>query len=99
MNSYAWREQMIYKKLLTGNSYDFIRRNGAGVAMELVPLDPTKVGVGVKNGEKMFAYDGQLLGADNFVHVMNMTLDGVKGQSTIDYAKNPIGLDMAQGKY
>jgi HK97 family phage portal protein len=99
MSSYSWRERLVYAKLLRGNSFDYVRRNGAGVPIELVPLDPTKTGVGVQDGQKVFKYGDKFLGVDDVLHVLNMTIDGVVGQSTVEYARTSIALDIAQQQF
>ena len=99
MNSFSWRQRMIYSQLLYGNSVDFIQRNGAGVVMELRPLDPTKVAIGVMNGQKQFGYMGRFYPASDIFHVMDLSRDGVSGESTLGYARVSIGLDLSLARF
>jgi len=99
MTSYFWRERMIYQKLLGGNSYDGIIRNGGGRVIELRPVKNQNVKVGILNDQKVFKYDGEYWPDSDFLHVPNVSQDGLTGESTITFARTSISLGLASEQY
>ena len=88
--------------LLRGNAYARIVRGIGGRPMELIPLHPDKVECKQKDDLSLtYTYtrrDGVRVDfkqADVF-HLTGLTLDGVRGVSVITYARETIGLAMAQ---
>jgi HK97 family phage portal protein len=88
--------------LLRGNAYALIVRGFKGVVLELVPLHPDKVKCEQlddltlvytytrKNGAKITLPQSEVF------HLTGLTLDGVHGVSVISYARETIGLALAQ---
>jgi HK97 family phage portal protein len=88
---------------LWGNAYQEIQRNGAGEAIGLWPLMPWSTWPD-KSGDRLdfrTTVDGQTfrLASDNVVHVMDVSLDGYTGLSTIQQARNAVGLAQAAETY
>ncbi len=103
----AWQTPSQFRRmlqahlLLRGNAYAMIvRSNGRVVA--LLPLDPDRMEV--KQGDDMqLVYQYQrangatvLLAQEEVMHMVGLTLDGVNGVSAITYARETIGLSLAQ---
>lgn len=100
MTSYSWRERMILSCLLGGNSYDAIIRDGAGRVVELQPIRFDKIRVGVTlDHKKVFKFDGQVYDNDEFLHIQNVSQDGLCGDSTITFARTSISLGLASEQY
>ena len=99
-----FRRQMQAQILLRGNAYALIAWS-RGRVVALVPLDPDRMEVkqdeaGVvsyiytrRNGGKI------ALPALEVFHLVGMTLDGVNGVSPITFARETIGLSMAQERH
>lgn len=88
---------------LWGNAYQEIQRNGAGEAVALWPLMPWSTWPD-KSGDSLrfrTTVDGQTfsLPSDNVIHVMDVSLDGFTGLSTIQQARNAVGLAVAAERY
>jgi HK97 family phage portal protein len=99
MTSYFWRERMIYHRLLGGNSYDAIIRNGGGRVVELRPVHFSQVRVGILDGKKVFKYRGDFYPDGDFLHIPNVSQDGLTGDSTITFARTSISLGLAAEQY
>ena len=86
--------------LLRGNAYAMIVRS-RGSVQALIPLHPDRVEVAQGDDLALsFLYsrpDGRRLrlGQDEVMHLVGLTLDGVRGVSPIAYARETIGLALA----
>lgn len=87
--------------LLRGNAYALIIRSGKR-AIGLVPLDPDRVTVKqLDDLSLVYHYQTKAgrpvtLKQNEVFHLVGMTLDGVNGVSVITYAREAIGLSLAQ---
>lgn len=96
-----FRRMMQTHLLLRGNAYAMIVRS-RGEVIGLIPLDPDRMKV--EQGDDMalrYEYrrrDGGLvrLPQSDVMHMVGLTLDGVNGVSAITYARETIGLSLAQ---
>ena len=96
-----FRRMMQAHLLLRGNAYAMIVRS-RGQVVGLIPLDPDRMEI--KQGDDMvlrYEYrrrDGGLvrLAQADVMHLVGLTLDGVNGVSAITYARETIGLSLAQ---
>lgn len=102
--SVAFRRYMTAQILLRGNAYAQIVRSRDRV-LALNPLNPDRMTVKQRDDLSLeYVYrrrDGRevrLAAADVF-HVMGLSLDGVTGVSTITYARETIGLSLAQERH
>lgn len=99
MTKYTFFETYINTLLLYGNAYAYItRRNGLPVSLTLV--HPDNVTVSLKDDYKIFdVKDIGIIEASDMLHLMDMSFDGVIGQSRIAKAMDNIGLGLAAQKY
>lgn len=87
--------------LLRGNAYSFKNRNRAGEVVELLPIHPNRVKVEQDEYFRLWFTVTDTHGsqrrysAEDIFHLRGFSLDGVTGLSTIDYARNAIGLGIA----
>jgi len=96
-----FRRMMQTHLLLRGNAYAMIARS-RGEVVGLIPLDPDRMRI--EQGDDMvlrYEYrrrDGGLvrLAQSDVMHLVGLTLDGVNGVSAITYARETIGLSLAQ---
>ena len=88
--------------LLWGNAYVLKERATGGQVLNLWPLHPSRVQVGVVRAEKVFTVDGDLdqpFSADRIMHIPGLGYDGVTGASPIRLASQGIGLSLAAERY
>lgn len=90
--------------LLRGNAYALIVRSGNRV-ISLVPLDPDRVSVEQRddlslaytftrrNGEKVPVAQAEMF------HLVGLSLDGVRGVSTLTYARETIGASLTMERH
>lgn len=103
-----WQKPAQFKRmmeahiLLRGNAYAFKGRNLKGEVTSLTPLHPDRVEVEQRD-DMTLQYvwarkDGQKVrfAQNEIMHLMGLSLDGVKGLSVIGYAREAIGLSLAQ---
>ena len=101
-----WQTPSQFKRMLTahlllrGNSYALIHQS-RGEVKELVPLHPDRVEV-KQNDDLSLTYRYTRkngvpidLKQDEVLHLVGLTLDGVRGVSVISYARETIGLSLA----
>lgn len=105
-----WQTPKQFRSLLTahlilrGNAYAQIVRSGRKV-IALNPLHPDRVEVKQRDDLGLdYIYtrrDGRRvkLGQRDVLHIVGLTLDGVTGVSVITYARETIGLSMAQERH
>lgn len=101
-----WRLTFVHR-ILWGNHYSEKVFDGSGRVARLIPIDPTRVTVGRRNGQKIFEVqrgsDGGLqkvtLTSDEVFHLPGMGYDGLKGLSMIEMAAQAIGLSMAAERH
>jgi len=102
-----WQKPREFKKmmqahvLLRGNAYAKITRGIRGEVLALTPLHPDRVQV-EQNDDLSRRYewtrkDGAkfTFQQDEILHLMGLSLDGVRGVSPITYARQTLGLAMA----
>jgi HK97 family phage portal protein len=95
-----WKEMGVTHLCLRGNFFCAI--HGVGKAMQLEPLEPDRMKVEqLENRQLKYTYRKKDGGEHNYrpsdiFHVRGMTLDGIVGLSVLSYARNAIGLAVAQ---
>ena len=99
-----FRRMMQAHQLLRGNAYAHIVRS-RGEVIELIPLHPDRVEVKQRD-DLSIEYvwrrrNGRLvsLRQDEVLHLVGLTLDGVNGVTPITYARETIGLSLAQERH
>lgn len=112
MTSFEWREVLLAYQLLRGNSYNLKVESGSGKILEIIPLNPARMEVGVKEGKPTYTYtheDGnkEEYPAEKIWHVRNMPIsdgvgtmpDGYIGRSPITLSREAIGIALASDEY
>lgn len=102
--SYDWRKRLMTDTLLTGRHVSLIVKARNGRLREILPLDPTRVKVSIRNGKKIYRYgdtDGQYEYAASEVIDLPWSLefDGFTHRDPMQYLKNPVGLYLALESY
>lgn len=97
MSRFTFIHLMMSQMLLSGNAFAYIERDNKGncVALHYIPSalviinKPTKLG-----GQVSYTVVGfnETVEACNMVHILNYTVDGIEGISTLRYARNTLGL-------
>ena len=91
-----------------GNGYAIIKRNGAGIPIELHQAHPTWVKIVIVNGKKWykvtssdpdFAFLNGTYADYDILHFMEMTLDGITGVNTVIYNAIALGKATATEKF
>jgi len=102
LTPFAWRETVLAHMLLHGNAYLAHVFNGAGSLAGLTPFHPSAVQVefaDVPGGKRFTATltDGtrQTYDATTMTQVMGLSLDGLRGLSPIEVARNSLGTAIA----
>ena len=91
-------EQQMAHLCLRGNAYSFIERNGAGRIARLIPLNPDRITVNLKNPrsqELEYEYTDpegkkEVLPASDVWHQKGMSTDGYVGLNPIEMARRAI---------
>lgn len=105
-----WQKPAQFKRmmqahvLLRGNAYAAKVKNARGEVQALIPLHPDRMEVRqLEDLSIQYIFtrrDGTrvIYQQDEILHLMGLTLDGVKGVSPITYARETIGLSLAMEK-
>lgn len=93
MSRFTFIKTLIISVLLKGNGYAYIERDSKGNATALRYLDPTRVTI-VEKPKLMYKVDGfkDQVEPCNMLHILNFSYDGIKGISTLEHAKQTLGL-------
>ncbi len=102
LSKFEWHELMMIHLLLHGNFYAEKMKNAAGMVIALNPIHPRCVHVEWDNtywgGKKYTAYgdDGKqhVGGAERFIQIMGISLDGLRGISVLSAARLGIGIGL-----
>jgi HK97 family phage portal protein len=105
MTSVTFRAAMIASVLAWGNGFALIRRDKASRARSLQPLAPDKTSAVFIDGKLGFATtqteDGQprYIAAENMLHFIGTSFDGITGLSPVQTCKNAFGLSIAAERF
>lgn len=93
--------QVMLSLLIDGNAFVATPRNGLGVPVDLIVLDPTKVEINRVNRRVEYRVSGELVDMPlDMMHIKGMTLPGhLRGLSPIAYARETIGLGLAAQRF
>lgn len=102
-SAFDWRHQLTVWRLLWGNAYAEIVRNGDGSIASLMPIEPWRVkprmsretmvyDVDVDGGRETFA-------AREIIHFRGLSLDGVKGESVLAFARKTFQTGLAAQEF
>lgn len=96
MTAFAMIKAAVISTVLTGNGYILIRREGKKVK-DLLYIPSGYVNI-IESPEKVeYQITGykQLVPASDIIHLKNISLDGVRGVSTLQYARITLGIASA----
>jgi len=114
MTSMVYRAAVIASVLGWGNSYSYIRRDGAARVIGLIPMPSEKTSAVLipkkqPNGavKKILMYattateDGlaKYIDAENILHISGLSFDGYVGMSPVQSCKNAFGIALAAEKF
>lgn len=103
--AFVFKELVMNHLLLNGNFYAFIERDQSNRPAALWPIDPARVTVEQDTNTGAITYrvsttkGQQVLAPVNVLHVLGMTLDGIRGVSPITFARESIGGAIAELKH
>jgi HK97 family phage portal protein len=100
MTTYTFIQKCMIDLLTRGNSFVFIKRNGAARPTELIPLDVTKVKLIENDGIIYYELqEGGIIDSYDILHFKIMSKDGLVGQSPVDVGASAIGYGLALERY
>lgn len=93
MSRFTFIKTLIISVLLKGNGYAYIERDEKGNAVALHYLDPDFVTV-IDKPKLMYSVVGIKGNVEpcNMIHILNFSYDGIKGISTLQHARQTLGL-------
>lgn len=101
MTQFNFIQKCMYDLCIAGNSYVYIKRNGAGRPIELIPLEVNKIEV--REFEETYYYYNQdtneMLDYYDMLHFKIMSADGMIGQSPIEVCANSISWGLGLERY
>lgn len=105
MSSMSFRGAMLCSALGWGNAYALIRRDKANRVVSLDPLPSDRTSPALVKGELIYVTtatkDGMpaSIAAEDMLHIMGMSFDGIVGMSPIGTCKNAFGVALAAEKF
>ena len=94
MSRFTFMKTLVVSTLLKGNGYAYIERDGKGNAVSLNFIKPDTVTIDDKGSEVKYYVTGYkgAIEACNMIHILNFSYDGIHGVSTLQHARNTLGL-------
>ena len=94
MSRFTFIKTLIVSTLLKGNGYAYIERDAKGDAMALHYLQPDYVTITEQKDGIRYNVVGikGLVEPCNMIHILNFSYDGITGISTLQHARNTLGL-------
>ena len=96
MSRFTFMQALVASVLLKGNGYAYIERDKQGNVLSLQFLDNDYVTIVTtgKSNKLMYSVTGfnSLIEPINMIHILNFTYDGINGKSTLDHARQTLGL-------
>lgn len=94
MSRFTFIKTLIVSTLLKGNGFAYIKRNAKGDAVELVYIPSDKVRIVEQDEDIKYSVEGfkGLIEACNMIHILNFSYNGVTGISTLQHARQTLGL-------
>lgn len=107
MTPYSYNKLVDYQRLVLGNSYVWIYRNGAGRPVELLPLPPGSCQPLIEPGTGRLWYiatdpkTGQMyrLNPADLLHFKGFSTNGVEGESLLSHAARTLTVAAAREVY
>ena len=97
MTRFTFLKCLVSAMLLQGNGYAYIKRDERGNATEIIYLDCGVTIVPQTDGTIAYTvpFVSDLVPARDMIHILNHSIDGIHGISTIAYATQTLGLASA----
>lgn len=107
MTPFVYKKLVEYQRLVLGNAYVWIYRDGNGRPMELLPLPPGSCSPELEPGTGKLWYvardpkNGQFYKLDpmDILHYKGFSVNGVKGVSILTYAARTLAVGTARDEY
>ena len=100
MTTYTFIQKCMIDLLTRGNSFVWIKRNGAARPVELMPLVATEVKLVENEGVIYYEIEqGGVIDQEDILHFKIMSRDGYLGISPVDVGASAIGYGLALEKY
>jgi len=101
MSKFTFFETFVNTLLVYGNAYAFIERGARGIPSSLKLIHPDDVTPNLIDDNLVYSVKGVdgNISASDMIHVLDMSFDGITGQSRIAKAKDNISLGLAAQKY
>lgn len=94
MSRFTFIKSLVVSVLLRGNGYAYIERDSSGNVKSLNFLESSLVTPILQNGRLLYNVTGMktLVESINMIHILNFSYNGITGISTLQHAKNTLGL-------
>lgn len=94
MSAYTFKKMIIVNLLTKGSAYILIDRNKAGKVNSLAMLNPDFITVQVIDNDLKYTNinSGSVYDKSQLIHILNYTIDGINGISTLEYAADSLGI-------
>lgn len=93
--AYIFKQTLQAHVLIEGNGYAYIDRNGAGMPLELLILDPDKVDPTKIGGDVWYVYDTgnekRRIPSSDVLHFKGLGFDGLRGYPVLKYMSESMG--------
>lgn len=96
MSRFTFIKTLIISTLLKGNGFAYIQRNAKGdaVALHYIPTDYVTIIDGKDSIKYSIVGIKGYVEASDIIHILNFSYDGITGISTLQHAKQTLGLSM-----
>ena len=103
MNAREFRQAMWVQRVLWGNAYALVTRNGEGTPVALMPLKPEYMSVDRKANSIEYIYSAEggerKYSQEQILHLRGFSPDGVIGLSPLSYARQSLGISVSADRY
>ena len=106
ISAYQWKQIAVFHAAIWGNHYSQIEFNNAGYPIALWPLMPNRMRIqrSLETMELIYYYQPPFgpqvqMTKDNLIHIKPLSIDGVTGISVIGFAREAVGLALAEEEF
>lgn len=94
MSQFTFKKMLVVDMLLKGNAYILTERNKLGEVISLIRLNPDQVQIDTTGNDLKYHYTltKKTYDKSQIVHLLNYTLDGLIGVSTLTHAATTLGI-------
>lgn len=105
-SSFDFRKLAMINLVIWGNAYIYIQRSSSGKPIALHNIHPAEVEVNVIELRRFYTFSSSKLGIEkttvsdfDMIHLMNMSVDGIKGRSVLSVARESLNLTYQSQKF